>query len=99
VSPYDSAEEGNQKLTKAWLLERSDSNRSMAGSTSGGGRVNYALVNTLKDAWQREGWREKSIAEKKKAVALMILVVNTDCSDPADREATLDYIQCNIDSW
>jgi hypothetical protein len=63
------------------------------------GNVNYSLVNTMKKSWQEEGWRYKSKSEQVDCLALMILMVKTDCPDPYDREATLDYIQANIGRW
>jgi len=63
------------------------------------GRVKFSLVQTLKDSWRREGWRQKSKAEQAGALALMIVAVKTDIEDPADQEATLDYIQQTIGSW
>lgn len=63
------------------------------------GVVHYSLVETLKQAWQREGYRDRSRAEKLQAIALMQLAVDNDISNPADREATLDYIQREIGAW
>ena len=68
-------------------------------ASGGSGRVNHSLVETCKAAWQREGWRHKSRAEQAKAMMLMQAIVEADCPNPADREATLDYIQRDIDSW
>ncbi len=61
--------------------------------------VDHSLVQTFKRAWQKEDLHLKSQSEQAEAMALMVLVVNTDVEDPADRKATLDYIQRNIDSW
>jgi len=63
------------------------------------GKVHYSLVNTVRKSWQEEGWRYKSKGEQAQALALIILVVQADCSDPKDREATLDYIENNINQW
>lgn len=63
------------------------------------GSVNYSLVNTIKNSWQQEKFRYKSVEDQAKAMAVIVLAVNTDCKDPKDREATLDYIQSHIGSW
>ncbi len=63
------------------------------------GRVNYSLVETLKTQWRREGIRYKSKDEKKAVMLVMMIAVKADCPDPADREATLDYIQSTIEDW
>lgn len=68
-------------------------------SHSSVGRVDYSLVQTLKDSWRKEGWRHKSKTEQAKAVTLMVLIVHTDIEDTADRKATVDYIQRTISTW
>jgi hypothetical protein len=63
------------------------------------GAVNYSMIKTLKDSWIKEGWRDKPRSEQTLALALMIGVVRNDIQDPADREATLDYIQETVGTW
>jgi hypothetical protein len=76
-----------------------ENTRPVSSQDSGGGKVNYSLVNTMKDAWRREGWRYKSKAEQAKALILMVSSVKIDSPDPAEREATLDYIERTIADW
>lgn len=63
------------------------------------GRVNYSLVETFKTAWRKDRFKYESEYNQKRAIALIIAVVRTDVHDPADREATLDYISQTIGSW
>jgi hypothetical protein len=63
------------------------------------GTVNYSMVETLKDSWVKEGWRDKPKSERALGMMVMLGVVRTDIEDPADREATLDYIQQTIGTW
>ena len=62
----------------------------------------------MRNSWQSSGasptngilaYRHRSRTEKLQAIALMQLAVDNDISDPADREATLDYIQREIGAW
>ena len=68
-------------------------------ANSAGGKVNNSLVDTMKQQWQNEGFAGKSREEQREAMALMVLIADSDCPTVADREATLDYIQHQIDGW
>ena len=63
------------------------------------GSVNYSMIETFKDSWVKEGWRDKPKSERALAMTLMIAVVRNDIQDLADQEATLDYIQQTIGTW
>jgi hypothetical protein len=63
------------------------------------GQVDYSLVSTFRSAWQKDDMRNQPRALQAQGMALLQAIVATDVDDPADREATLDYIQDNIDSW
>jgi hypothetical protein len=68
-------------------------------TTARRGNVNYSLVGTLRTAWRNDNMRNQPELLQRQAIALMIAVVRTDVKDPADCEATLDYIHDAIDSW
>jgi len=72
---------------------------SRSTSNQSSGHVNYSLIGTLKDAWHSGGWRYKSKEERTKAITLIVSCVESDCPDPTDREATLDYIERTIEDW
>jgi hypothetical protein len=63
------------------------------------GQVDYSLVSTLRSAWQKDDMRNQSRSLQAQVMALMQAIVAHDVPDPADREATLDYIEANIGSW
>lgn len=75
------------------------SERTMSPQAAYTGIVNHSLVQVLKNSWRDEGWRHKSKLEQARAFALMIQIVKNDITNPADQQATLDYIEQTIDSW
>jgi hypothetical protein len=86
----------HKSLATAWLQNSIDGTSSNGGKL---GKINYSLVDAMKTSWQKEGWRYKTKSEQAQAMALILLMVNNDCPDPYDREATLDYIEKTIGSW
>lgn len=63
------------------------------------GKVNDSLVATMKQEWAATGMSAASRDEKRKAIVGMVLIADTYCKTPAEREATLDYIQNQIAGW
>jgi hypothetical protein len=57
------------------------------------------MVETLKESWRKEGWRDKPEDERTLGMMVILGVVRTDIKDPGDREPTLDYIQQSIGEW
>jgi len=76
-----------------------ENNRASLSPKRARGTVNYSLVNTVKDVWQQEDWRHKPKDKQEEALKLIAALVEIDCPDPDDREATLNYVQRTIGNW
>jgi hypothetical protein len=88
-----------QALETEWARIKSQGPVSQDEPALAVGHVNYSLVDRHKLAWQSGGWKNKTNAEKIGAMNAIIQSVEDACPDPADRNATLDYIQSHIDGW
>ena len=63
------------------------------------GKVDFSLVEVFRSKWREEGFRTRPRSEQVQAMLVMMAVIQTDIPNPADQEATSDYIQATIDSW
>ena len=63
------------------------------------GQIDWAITEKARRGWQHGNFRSAGRDEQIAAMIAIQIGVEKAISDPLDREATLDFIQQNIDSW
>ncbi len=98
-SKREARELTERKRRKARAVAESRRQQAREAATVARGQIDSDMVYKVRKNWRDLGFGSADQAEQEYAIAIIIIAVKKAVQDPLDCEATLDYIQRNIDSW
>lgn len=94
-----SLEEEWARIKRQGPIEQSDAPQSRAEAAPRRGQIDWTLAEKARRSWKEGNFRSADRAEQAAAMLVIVAGIKKAIPDPLDREATLDYVERNIDSW